>query len=95
MILLAPEAVQDIERLRAFLGTDNPDAAKRALHTIWSAYEKVQLFPELGRPTQDPDIRQIVIRFGSAGYVSRYTQLPGSDDILILRIWHGRETRPK
>ena len=95
MILLTPEALSDIERLREFLGVENPDAGKRAMQTIWSAYEKVQVFPELGRPTEDTDIRQIVIRFGAAGYVSRYTILPASGDILILRIWHGRETRPE
>ena len=65
------------------------------MQTIWSAYEKLQVFPELGRPTEDTDIRQIVIRFGATGYVSRYTIVPGSGDILILRIWHGRETRPE
>src|SRR5262245_20275933 len=93
MILLSPEAASDMKRLREFLDTKSPDAAKRALNAIWSAFEKVQRFPELGRPTAKADIRQIVIRFGSAGYVSRYTVLP-SGNILILRIWHSREARP-
>jgi plasmid stabilization system protein ParE len=94
MILLSREAIADIARLRAFLDEKNDDAAKRALQTIWSAFEKVQNFPELGRPTEDHEIRQIVIPFGNAGYVSRYTIVPNSNDVLILRIWHGREMRP-
>jgi hypothetical protein len=31
MILLAPDAVEDVERLRSFLDQNNPDAARRAL----------------------------------------------------------------
>ena len=37
MILLSPDAVLDVERLRHFLETPNPDAAQRALATIWQA----------------------------------------------------------
>lgn len=93
MILFAPDAVSDIERVRHFLDIRNPYAARRALHTIWSALERVQDIPELGRPTEDEGIRQIVIRFGAAGYIVRYTILAESRDILVLRIWHGREAR--
>jgi toxin ParE1/3/4 len=52
----------------------------------------VQDFPTLGRPTEEADIRQIVIRFGAAGYIVRYTVLE-SGGILVLRVWHGREVR--
>jgi plasmid stabilization system protein ParE len=93
MILLSPAAVSDAKRLREFLETKDPYAAKRALGVIWAAFEKVKEFPDLGRPTEDPNIRQMIIRFGSAGYVSRYTILPETGDVLILRIWHGREAR--
>jgi hypothetical protein len=36
------------------------------------ALERVERFPSLGRPTDDPDIRQIVVPFGAAGYIVRY-----------------------
>jgi toxin ParE1/3/4 len=93
MILLSQEAASDIERVREFLDINNPEAAKRALRVIFAAFEKLQDFPDLGRPTEDADIRQIVIRFGAAGYIARYTVLPDSGDVLVLRIWHGREAR--
>ena len=93
MILLSPDAVEDVERLRSFLDQNNPDAARRALASIWTAIERLQEFPELGMPTEDAEIRQIVVRFGSSGYIVRYAALPGDDDILITRIWHGRESR--
>jgi len=44
-------------------------------------------------PTEDADIRQIVIRFGASGYIVRYVIIPETGDILITRVWHGRETR--
>ena len=43
--------------------------------------------------TGDADIRQIVVRFGASGYIVRYAALPGTENILITRIWHGREAR--
>lgn len=93
MILLSQDAASDIERVREFLSINNPAAAKRALRVIFDLIEKLQDFPSLGRPTEEPDIRQIVIRFGAAGYIVRYTILPDSGDVLVLRIWHGREAR--
>ncbi|MCW5701988.1 MAG: type II toxin-antitoxin system RelE/ParE family toxin [Bradyrhizobium sp.] len=92
MILLSPDAVEDIERVRSFLDKDNPDAARRALASIWTAIERLQEFPELGMPTADADIRQIVVRFGASGYIVRYASLPDGT-ILITRVWHGREAR--
>ena len=93
MIHLSPEAADDVVRVREFLSAKNPDAAKRALAEIFAALEKVHVFPGLGTATEDPDVRQIVVPFGSAGYIVRYTVRPGSGNVLVLRIWHGREAR--
>ena len=82
----------DIERVREFLDINNPEAARQAMRLILAALERAEQFPELGRPTIDPDIRQLVIPFGNAGYIVRYMQMPGGD-ILVLRLWHGREAR--
>ena len=91
MILLSPDAVDDIERLRSFLDPSNPDAARRALASIWAAIDRLQEFPDLGMPTGDTNIRQIVIRFGAS--IVRYARLREDGNILITRIWHGREAR--
>jgi toxin ParE1/3/4 len=84
MILLSPDAVEDVERLRSFLGQHNPAAAQRALESIWKAIGRLQEFPKLG---------MIVVRFGASGYIVRYAALRETNDILITRIWHGREAR--
>lgn len=93
MIVLSPDAITDIERVRLFLDQRSPVAAKKAFDLIWSALERVEEFPNLGLPTFNPAIRQIVVRFGSSGYVVRYAILPESGNILVTRIWHGREQR--
>jgi plasmid stabilization system protein ParE len=93
MILLSPDAVEDVERLRAFLDQNNPGVARRALAVIWTAIDRLQEFPDIGMRTEDADIRQIVVRFGASGYIVRYAAVPGDGDILITRIWHGREAR--
>jgi len=67
MILLSPDAVEDVERLRTFLDQKNPGAARRALVAI----DRLREFPDLGMPAEDSDIRQIVVRFGSSGYIVR------------------------
>ena len=93
MIILSPDAVEDIERLRSFLEQTSPDAAQRAMTAILAAIERLAEFPDLGMSTADADIRQIVIRFGASGYIVRYAVTVESKDILITRIWHGRDAR--
>jgi plasmid stabilization system protein ParE len=93
MILLSPDAVEDVVRLRSFLDQKNPDASRRALASIWTAIDRLQEFPNLGMATGDAGIRQIVVRFGASGYIVRYAVVAADGDILITRIWHGREDR--
>lgn len=93
MIILSPDAIEDIERLRNFLEQKSPGAARRAMATIFAAIERLTEFPNLGMSTGDADIRQIVIRFSASGYIVRYAVTAETRDILITRIWHGRETR--
>lgn len=92
MIRFAPEAVDDLARVRDFLDVNSPDAAKRAIATLFAALQRLEDFPNLGRPTDDVSIRQIVVPFGSACYVLRYL-LGDNGDLLVLRVWHGREAR--
>ncbi|HTO68051.1 MAG TPA: type II toxin-antitoxin system RelE/ParE family toxin [Bradyrhizobium sp.] len=93
MIIFSPDAIDDVARLRSFLDHKNPGAAQRAMTLILSTIDRLQEFPDRGVPTGDADIRQIVIRFGSSGYIIRYAVVPATRDIFITRIWHGREAR--
>lgn len=93
MILLSPEAVSDVQRIRSFLGEKNPRAAQRAVGAIWAALHRAEQFPNLGRPTASSEVRQIVVPFGARGYILRYRILPEDGSILVTRVWHARERR--
>jgi toxin ParE1/3/4 len=93
MIRFSPDAVMDVERLHGFLRHKDHEAAQRALARIWTAIERLQEFPALGIRTGDADVRQIVARFGASAYIIRYISVAETNDILVTRIWHGREAR--
>jgi hypothetical protein len=35
----------------------------------------------------------LIVPFGNSAYVLRYAHLPDADEIIVLRVWHGREWR--
>lgn len=90
-IIYTPRAVADLVRLRDFLKTSSPDAAKRAVAIIRLAIQKSAVQPERFRPVQDlMYYREIIIDFGSSGYIARFRYEQGSD-IIIVRIKHQLE----
>jgi plasmid stabilization system protein ParE len=92
-VVVAPEAVADLDRLRAFLATRNPNAARRAMSALVQAIGSLDIFPDRGQPTPLADIRELIVPFGRSAYVLRYAHVAASDQVVILRIWHGREAR--
>lgn len=90
-VILTRAAQRDLERLREFLHDKNPQASRRAAQAIKDGIKKIALQPEGHRPVPDmPDHRELVVDFGSRGYIARYYYQPGGD-ILILRIKHQLE----
>jgi plasmid stabilization system protein ParE len=94
MILVSEDAALDFERLRNFLEIKSPLAASQAVAAIWTAVQALDEFPHLGAPRGRASVRQLIVRHGASAYVVRYAILAQNEDILVLRIWHGRETRP-
>ena len=92
-LIVSPEAAADLARLRAFLVDRNPDAAQRAAASLIQAIQSLDMFPDRGRPTGTKGVRELVIPFGHSAYVMRYAHLAEVEEIIILRIWHGREAR--
>src|SRR5438552_905618 len=41
----------------------------------------------------DTDARELVVPFGRSAYVVRYALLTETDEVVVLRVWHGREQR--
>ena len=87
-----PEALADVARLYRFLAPLNPAAARRAAATIRKAAKLIAARPGLGTP--HAEFREWTEVFGRNAYILRYFVL-ASDEVLIVRVWHAREARPR
>ncbi len=89
-----PEALNDLIRLREFIRVHNPAAAGRAANRIRETVGKLPDNPLIGKSVDDINdstLRELFIPFGQGGYWLRY--LIREENIIIVRIWHGRENR--
>ena len=90
-VIYTPTAIADLVKLRDFLKTKNIDIARRAVSAIRADIEKATINPERFRPVTDlPHYREIIIDFGSSGYIARFRHEQGGD-VLIVRIKHQLE----
>jgi plasmid stabilization system protein ParE len=86
-------ATADLERLCSFLANTNPAAAGRAAATLRSAIRSLDTMPERGRPSKLSNTRELIVPFGRSSYVVRYTYSVESHEVVVLRVWHGWESR--
>ena len=84
------EAAQDVTRLRAFLEPVAQGAAKKAVSAIVDGCSSLATFPARGSLREDGS-RQLVIPFGASAYIARYRIDSEKDEVVILRVRHGRE----
>ncbi|NBB16618.1 type II toxin-antitoxin system RelE/ParE family toxin [Caulobacter sp. SLTY] len=84
-----PGAEADIDRLVDFLMERDLAAALRAHQLIRRGIESLDISPGRGRPTNDPNVRELVLWFGKAAYVVRYRI--GDGEVTVAGVWHSRE----
>ena len=88
----SPEAIEDLNSLRAFIAQDKPSAARAVvLHILQTIEQLVPNNPHMGRPGRVPGTRELVIP--STPFIVPY-RLRG-DTIQILRVYHGARRWPK
>ncbi len=86
-------ALADLDRQYQFLKIQNPEAATRALKIIVDAGKSLVQTPRRGTPiAAAPGLRKLRVKFGKYGYILHYTLL--EDEVLILKVYHGRQNRP-
>jgi plasmid stabilization system protein ParE len=90
-VRFAPAALRDLQRLREFLRTRNPTAAKRAAVAIVKAIQVLGEHPQIGRPApeMDSEYRELPIDFGDTGYIALYRY--EADDVTVLAVRHQKE----
>ena len=89
-LAFSDDAIADIVRLREFLGPVAPDAARKAVDAIIEGCEALSTFPARGR-LRDDGSRQLVIPFGARAYIARYRIDEELQQVVVLRVRHGRE----
>ena len=82
------KALEDLERLHEFVAENNPAAAKRIRDQLLASFQTLLEQPKGGKPVKSLPVRQWV----TGDYVIRYV-LDGEQNLIIVRIWHGREER--
>ena len=86
-------ATNDLNRHYDFIALSNADAAVRAVQAIVSSGGSLQQNPRRGAIVDEiVGLRKLVVAFGKYGFIIHYVIL--EDDVIILRIYHGRENRP-
>jgi plasmid stabilization system protein ParE len=91
-VRLTPEAEEDLLRLYDFLLESDLGAAERALQAIEDAFRLLGFSPFSCRKTvrDSPLLRELVIPFGSAGYVALF-EIDNEKTLTILAVRHQRE----
>jgi plasmid stabilization system protein ParE len=92
IIFYTPEAINDLQRLRAFIEEKNPTAAQKVADELLTGIAVLKELPNLGRKVAKAPNPEIIRDLSVNLYIVRYLIL--GDEIHILRIWHKRENWP-
>lgn len=91
-VRLSIRAQSDLLRLHKLLHQKDASTAKRAVIAINTGLKPLKDSPAIGRPMEDfPKLRELVIDFGSAGYLALYRYEPEFNVVTVLAIKHQKE----
>ena len=91
-LIVTPRARLGMVHCRTFLEGRNPEAAVRAGQVIATRLLALHTTPDIGRPFDGEEgLRELVIGFGSSGYVALYRHDSADDAVYVLALRHQRE----
>lgn len=90
-IVYHDKAREDVMRLVEFLIKSDVDAALATFGIIDEGVSVLQNHPEIGRPTENDSLRELVISRGRTGYVALYEFDELRELVIVLRVKHQRE----
>jgi plasmid stabilization system protein ParE len=92
-VVWTPAAKADLDRHYQFLAGYSSEIAAKAIQHIVKSGESLQQFPKRGTAVGEAiGLRKLIISFGKSRFVLQYTIL--DDEVVILRVYQGRENRP-
>jgi toxin ParE1/3/4 len=90
---IRPAVRRDLARLATFFADAPPDIAEEMTRRIEQRIARLTRFPFIGRPYASGALRETIVAYGKSRYVVRYRVT--DDAVIITRIWHGKENRPR
>jgi len=90
IVEVSDEALEDLTRLRRWLGERHPAAAIRAAVALGTAFKSLRRFPDRGA-LLGGGLRERHVKFGRYGYVVHYEVL--GDQVIVTRVFHALEAR--
>lgn len=90
-LVFAPRALQDVERLTAFLTESEPDVAAATAQLLYGGLRILKEHPLVGRPAEQ-GYRELLISRGRTGYVALYRYDVERDVAIVLAVRHQRES---
>jgi plasmid stabilization system protein ParE len=94
-VIWTEAALADTQRHYEFLAAIAPDAALRAKKAIQRSGNSLAASPQRGSVVQKKEgLRKLPVKFGKYGFVIHYVILVDIDEVIILKVYGGRENRP-
>ncbi|MGA0599154.1 type II toxin-antitoxin system RelE/ParE family toxin [Caulobacter sp. KR2-114] len=87
----SPSARRALASVRTFLAERDPAAARRVERRILERANFLARWPQAGRPSHVSGTRELSIP--DIQYVIIYEVV--GEDVLILMLWHSRQSRPR
>ena len=89
-IALTDKASSDLDSIHEYYDSRlGPDAADAVLAQIIDTLEQLETFTGLGRPSQTPDVRELIL--SKLPFIAPYRLMHG--EVQVLRILHQRTER--
>jgi addiction module RelE/StbE family toxin len=93
-IVWTETAINDLNRHYDFIKLNDADRAARVVQKIVSYGESLEQNPRRGAILDEiAGLRKLLVPFGKYGYIIHYFIL--ENEVIILRVYHGRENRPR
>jgi plasmid stabilization system protein ParE len=83
-------ATADLIRLYQFLAEKDAPTAQRAIQEIRDSLSYLVRMPKIGRPVEE-GFRELVIDFGSSGYLALYDFDERLDNVTVHAVRHQKE----
>ena len=94
-IVWTETAINDLNRHYDFIKLNNADAAAQAVQAIVSSGESLRQNSRRGAIVDEiAGLRKLLVSFGKYGFIIIHYAIL-EDDVVILRVYHGRENRPR